>query len=72
MPGLSGYDVARKLHRNNPRPVVIALTAYSQHSDKVAAKQAGFDHFLTKPVEFEMLFGLLSMVAQSLHRPDPA
>ena len=52
MPGLSGYDVVRKL-REDPRtariPIVI-LTARSQPMDKEMALQAGANAFLSKPV----------------------
>ncbi len=53
MPKMSGYDVARHFRsmRREERPVLIALTAWGQESDKLLSKQAGFDHHLTKPVE---------------------
>jgi pilus assembly protein CpaE len=52
MPGISGYDVVRKL-RADPRtariPIVI-LTARSQPMDKHMALDAGANAFLSKPV----------------------
>ena len=57
MPGLSGYDVVRKL-REDPRtaflPVVI-LTARSQPMDKEMALEAGANAFLSKPVTAQEL-----------------
>jgi CheY-like chemotaxis protein len=39
---------------------LIAVTGWGQHSDKVRALAAGFDHHFTKPVEPERLCELLS------------
>jgi PAS domain S-box-containing protein len=53
MPGLSGYDVARRL-RANPwgRDVVlVAMTGWGAENDKRRARDAGFDHHLTKPID---------------------
>ena len=62
MPQMSGYDVVRELrhHSRAPRPRIYALTAYTQVSDRLAAKQAGFDGHLSKPVDLEALFSLLA------------
>ena len=61
MPRVSGYDVARHFRtlRKEERPILIALTAWGQESDKLLSKQAGFDHHLTKPVEPAQLAKLL-------------
>jgi CheY-like chemotaxis protein len=62
MPQMSGYDVVRELrhHSRAPRPRIYALTAYTQVSDRIAAKQAGFDGHLAKPVDLDKLFALLA------------
>jgi DNA-binding response OmpR family regulator len=62
MPQMSGYDVVRELrhHSRAPRPRIYALTAYTQVSDRIAAKQAGFDGHLPKPVDLDRLFELLA------------
>jgi signal transduction histidine kinase/CheY-like chemotaxis protein len=62
MPGLSGYEVARRIRdRSKGKEVVlIAVTGWGQESDKARASEAGFDHHFTKPVEPEALSALLS------------
>lgn len=52
MPGLNGYDVARRLRADegSGRIFLIAATGWGQPDDKLAAVEAGFDHHLIKPV----------------------
>ncbi len=61
MPGMSGYEVARKL-REMPeaeQAFLVALTGYGQDSDREEARQAGFDQHLTKPPSLEALQEIL-------------
>jgi signal transduction histidine kinase len=53
MPGLSGYEVARRVRGQDwgRRVALIALTGWGQQRDKALAAQAGFDRHLTKPVD---------------------
>ena len=62
MPEVSGYDVVRALrdHARAPRPLLVAISALADESDRVAARLAGFDHFLEKPIEHAGLLRLLA------------
>jgi len=53
MPGMSGYEVARRIRNEawGRAAALIAITGWGQHHDKQAAKAAGFDEHLTKPVD---------------------
>lgn len=64
MPQMTGYDVVRELrhHSRQPRPRIYALTAYTQVSDQLAAKRAGFDGHLSKPVDIEALLEILRRI----------
>jgi CheY-like chemotaxis protein len=42
---------------------MVALTGYGREEDKRRAAAAGFDHHLTKPIEFDELQGLMSSIA---------
>ena len=61
MPGLTGYEVARKMRQFAPRMplTLIAITGWGQDIDKERAFAAGFDHHLTKPVDPQRLVELL-------------
>jgi DNA-binding response OmpR family regulator len=66
MPGTSGFDVARALrdYRRAPKPVIVAVTGAADPSDRLAARMAGFDHYLVKPVEMSALVTLLKTIAR--------
>jgi CheY-like chemotaxis protein len=62
LPGMDGYEVARRM-RKDPKlreTVLVALTGYGRDEDKRQAIAAGFNHHLTKPVEFDKLQALVS------------
>ena len=68
MPKLNGYDLARALRAN---PVtsgikLIAITGWGQESDKVQAREAGFDLHLVKPVDPDVLMDAVQEMATSL------
>ena len=53
MPGMSGHEVARRMRLEawGRHAALIALTGWGQDQDKQAARAAGFDAHLTKPVD---------------------
>ena len=57
LPDLSGYDLARLLRQdpNMQRVTLVALTGWGQEEHKQRAREAGFDHHLTKPVSLDAL-----------------
>lgn len=61
LPGMDGFTVARKLResKRTKDALLIAVTGYGQHKDQLSAREAGFDHHLTKPVELNALQALL-------------
>jgi CheY-like chemotaxis protein len=59
LPGMNGYELARELRRVREDVLLIALTGYGQDKDRREAREAGFDHHLTKPVDLDGLNALL-------------
>ena len=61
LPDISGYELAKQLNKEkSPHPLLIALSGYSQQEDKDRAIEAGFDHYLVKPVSVKEIETLLS------------
>jgi signal transduction histidine kinase/CheY-like chemotaxis protein len=67
LPGLNGYDLARTIRAENDCQDVflVALTGYSQPSDRQRALSSGFDAHLAKPVDLEQLRQILALVRDS-------
>jgi PAS domain S-box-containing protein len=59
LPGMDGYEVARRLRADYDGILLVALTGYGQDEDRRRSKEAGFDHHLVKPVDFEVLQGVM-------------
>jgi len=61
LPGLDGYQVASRLRRRRrtAKSLLVALTGYGQEEDQRRAREAGFDHHLTKPVDPQAIYDLL-------------
>jgi DNA-binding response OmpR family regulator len=60
MPKLSGYDVARRLRALRGAAVfIIAITGWGQEEDRQRAREAGFDHHFTKPVDYAALLEVI-------------
>lgn len=56
MPGMNGFETARQMKKLAAnRLVLIAHTACGDEDARRLGKEAGFDHFLVKPVPMETL-----------------
>jgi two-component system CheB/CheR fusion protein len=60
LPGMDGYEVARRLRESesNRNVILVAVTGYGLPADCLRSAEAGFDHHLTKPVDYEALIRL--------------
>lgn len=74
MPRLDGYEVARQLRAGAATQGIhlVAITGWGQPADLEAARSAGFDHHLLKPVDPQ---DLVRLISESYHgfqasRPD--
>lgn len=55
MPGMSGFEVARRLRREGIKTPILMLTAKGEVDDKVTGLDAGADDYLTKPFQTKEL-----------------
>jgi len=62
LPDMNGYELARRLRQlpGGASRILIATTGWGQQKDRERAFDAGFDHHLTKPIDFELIKPLLS------------
>lgn len=58
LPGMSGYDVCKKIRDDNHTFPIIMLTARDQEIDKVTGLNIGADDYITKP------FGVKELLAR--------
>jgi len=62
LPGMNGYDICKELRKDSgfKDTLMIAQTGWGQEKDRRLAYEAGFNHHLTKPVNFEEFAQLIS------------
>jgi len=68
LPGIDGFEVARRIRRlpGGGRVMLVAMTGYGQDRDRQLALEAGFDHHLVKPADFDELLAILATVCHGL------
>jgi PAS domain S-box-containing protein len=59
MPGMDGYTATRLIKKMRPKLPVIAQTAYALSENKENNLQAGFDHYISKPVSHNFFMKIL-------------
>jgi two-component system CheB/CheR fusion protein len=62
MPRVDGYEAARRIRKEpwSNGVVLVALTGWGQEEDRARAKNAGFDHHLTKPASVDAIVRLIT------------
>jgi CheY-like chemotaxis protein len=70
MPQMDGLCVARQLRRSGMFDdcLLIAVTGYGDAAHHALGMQAGFDHYMVKPVAFRTLVELLQLARNRLMR----
>lgn len=67
LPGMSGIDAANLLRRNplTANIPIVALSANAMSSDFKKASQAGFQEYLTKPIDVQQLLVVLNTLLEA-------
>lgn len=65
MPGMDGYEVAKKLRSGGWKGVLAALSGYGQEEDRKKTREHGFDHHFVKPVRTEDILAVLASLKSS-------
>jgi len=65
LPGMDGFELMNALRENSikPEPCYIAMSGYNHVTSKTRAVEAGFDHYLVKPVTTETLMSLIHLAS---------
>lgn len=58
LPCMDGYELARRLRHGLPSTTLVAITGYQENTATLTA--AGFDHYLSKPIDMARLSSLLA------------
>ena len=69
---MTGHDAARNLRGTDEPPMLVAVSRWSRESDRQLALQAGFAHYLHKPVSPVAVARLVSTVPGSKPVPEEA
>ena len=60
MPGLNGYEVARRVRAKRCSTPILMLTAKSELEDRIEGLNAGADYYLTKPFDSRELLACIN------------
>jgi CheY-like chemotaxis protein len=71
---MDGFELLKSLHADPTisQTPVIALTGFASDDDREAVRRAGFNAYLTKPVEPQALLETLERVLAADTRPGAA
>jgi two-component system alkaline phosphatase synthesis response regulator PhoP len=68
LPGISGFDVCRKLRQRNHATPIIMLTARSETVDKIVGLRLGADDYVTKPFDMgELVARVEALLRRTSH-----
>jgi DNA-binding response OmpR family regulator len=71
LPGVDGFDVARRLRKNGNKTPILILTARDTVPDVVKGLDIGADDYMTKPFSFEEFLARLRSVSRRGPAPRP-
>ncbi len=71
LPVIDGFEVARRLRKNDNQTPILMLTARDAVPDIVKGLDVGADDYLTKPFSFEVFLARLRSVARRGSTPRP-
>jgi CheY-like chemotaxis protein/two-component sensor histidine kinase len=65
MPGMTGFDVIRRMRDEGTRVIVAAMTGLGSDEDRARTRAAGFDAHLVKPVDLPELERVLALAGRA-------
>ncbi|WPQ62552.1 response regulator transcription factor [Chitinophaga sancti] len=72
LPGLNGYELCKRVRKENAKIPIIMLTALSTLEDKIEGYDAGADDYIVKPFEFrELMMKIKVLLRRSNNTVQP-
>jgi DNA-binding response OmpR family regulator len=71
LPGIDGFEVARRLRKGQDHTPILMLTARDTVPDVIKGLDVGADDYLTKPFSFDIFLARLRSVARRGTAPRP-
>jgi CheY-like chemotaxis protein len=68
LPGMSGIDLCKEIRKDNQVAIIHALTGYSNLFGLLECRSAGFDDFLTKPVDLPVVLRAARFAFEKIER----
>lgn len=72
MPGLSGYDVCRKVRSQDENIPIIFISAKSEEIDKVLGLELGADDYISKPFGVKEVVARIRAVTRRYNKLNPS
>jgi CheY-like chemotaxis protein len=74
LPSIDGYEVARRIRSRGAgsAPRLVGISGYGFEADRRRAMDAGFDAYLVKPVDPQILERLLDQWSRRKAEPPPS
>lgn len=69
LPGLSGYEICRKLRSQNNQTPILMLTARGEEADRVLGLDIGADDYVTKPFSLRELLARVRALLRRTQSP---
>lgn len=71
LPGIDGFEVLKRIRKQNEAVPVILLTAKNQIQDKVTGLDLGANDYITKPFEFDELLARVRVALRFAQKAAP-
>ncbi|MCB0325509.1 MAG: response regulator transcription factor, partial [Bdellovibrionales bacterium] len=70
MPGMSGYDVCRKIRARDEQTPIIFISAKSEEIDKVLGLELGADDYIMKPFGMNEVIARIRAITRRCYRAE--
>jgi len=66
--GMNGIDLCRQIRKSKPVSMIFAITGWAPLFEIEECREAGFDDYFEKPLDMEMLLGVVADSFKKLER----